>query len=249
MFNMMNNKSSDNIYFNISSDESVHRDTDEELIFLNDVASGNMEAVHANCDAHRFTDDNGVGSLSSDPVQNLKYHMVVTTALITRKCIDKGLEPERAFRMSDFYIRKLDTANTIPEVELIHNSMVLDFTGKMRFINRDKGLSRPITRAVNYVYSHISERITIKELAAHAGVSESYLSREFTRELGIPVSNYIREKKVELAEQLLKNSDKSISDIACSLSFSSQSHFSDIFKSVTGTTPAKYRALSGKSGW
>ena len=147
--------------------------------------------------------------------------------------------------MSDYYIRKLDSASTEAEVELIHNSMVLDFTGKMRFLKRDKGLSRPITRCVNYIYSHIYERITVSELAAHAGVSESYLSREFVKELGIPVSNYIREKKVELAMELLANTDESILDIACKLSFSSQSHFIDIFKSATGMTPAKYRA-SGK---
>lgn len=231
-----------NINLNISEDEPAHRDTDEEATFLNDVASGNMEKVHENCDAHRFTDSTGVGSLSADPVQNLKYHMVVTAALVTRKCIKKGLEPERAFRMSDYYIRKLDSASSLAEVELIHNSMVLDFTGKMRFLKRDKGLSRPITRCVNYIYSHIYERITVTELAAHSGVSESYLSREFVKELGIPVSNYIREKKVELAIELLANTDESILDIACKLSFSSQSHFIDIFKSATGMTPAKYRA-------
>ena len=144
--------------------------------------------------------------------------------------------------MSDYYIRKLDQVKTEAEVEAAHNSMVLDFTGKMRFINRDRGLSRPITRCVNYIYSHIYERITVSELATHAGVSKSYLSREFVREIGIPVSNYIREKKIEIAEELLKNTDDSILEIAMKLSFASQSHFIDIFKSITGSTPKQYRS-------
>ncbi len=228
---------------NIHTDEyDEHRSTDEETLFLNAVASGDIDYVRQNCDDHRFLDSTGVGRLSVDPVLNLKYHMVVTTALVTRKCIAKGLEPERAFRMSDFYIRKLDQVKTEVEVEAAHNSMVLDFTGKMRFINRDRGLSRPITRCVNYIYSHIYERITVSELATHAGVSKSYLSREFVREIGIPVSNYIREKKVEIAEELLKNSDDSILEIAMKLSFASQSHFIDIFKSITGSTPKQYRS-------
>ena len=234
----MSNQSDKSIH---TDDFREHRSTDEEALFLSAVSSGDIDAIHQNCDEHRFLDSTGVGQLSADPVVNLKYHMVVTTALVTRKCIAKGLEPERAFRMSDYYIRKLDAAKTEHDVEQVHNSMVLDFTGKMRFINRDKGLSRPITRCVNYIYSHIYERITVSELATHAGVSESYLSREFVKEIGIPVSNYIREKKVEIAAELLKNTDDSILDIAMKLSFASQSHFIDTFKSITGSTPKQYR--------
>ncbi len=230
---------------NLNNDDfSEHRSTDEESLFFNAVAAGDIDYVRQNCEEHRFVDSNGVGRLSVDPVINLKYHMVVTAAIVTRRCIAKGLEPERAFRMSDFYIRKLDLVKTEKEVEATHNSMVLDFTGKMRFINRDKGLSRPITRCVNYIYSHIYERITVSELATHAGVSKSYLSREFVRELGIPVSNYIREKKIEIAEELLKNTDDSILEIAMKLSFASQSHFIDIFKSITGSTPKQYRSIN-----
>lgn len=242
-----------NDYYHISSynDEDIekHRDVDEEVLFFRNVSNGNVEAIHENCEQRRFVDENGVGQLSTDPVINLKYHMVVTAALITRLCIEEGLEPERAFRMSDFYIKKLDYAKTEKDVEDIHNHMVLDFTGKMRLQKKNKGISRPVNKALDYIYSHIYERITIEELAENSKVSASYMSRQFTKELGISISDYIREKKIEISQELLRNTDDSILDIALQLSFSSQSHFIQSFKTITGMTPKKYRTANGVSQW
>lgn len=245
----MNNNEYKNSYLWISEESEIHRDTGEELEFLHAVSDGNMDFVHKNCEDRRFLDDTGVGMLSSDPVINLKYHMVVTAALVTRMCIARGLESEHAFRMSDYYIRKLDDASTAEAVEEIHNNMVLDFTGKMRLIKRDKGLSRPITKCVDYIYSHIYDRITVHDLSEYTGVSSSYLSRQFVKEIGLPISDYIREKKIELSQEMLKNTDDSLLDIALRLSFSSQSHFIQTFKSVVGMTPKKYRSINGYSSW
>ena len=109
--------------------------------------------------------------------------------------------------------------------------------------------SKPVTQCVDYIYSNIKERITIADLAAYTGLSESYLSRVFKQNLGVSISDYIREKKIEKATHLLKYSDKPIIDIANYLSFSSQSHFIQIFESFTGLTPKKYRDRYYKSMW
>ena len=91
--------------------------------------------------------------------------------------------------------------------------------------------------------------ITINILAEYTGLSESYLSRVFKQNLGISISDYIREKKIEKATHLLRYSDKPIVDIANYLSFSSQSHFIQIFENYTGLTPKKYRDKYYKSMW
>lgn len=100
-----------------------------------------------------------------------------------------------------------------------------------------------------YIYTHIKERITITTLAEYTDLSESYLSRVFKQNLGISISDYIREKKIEKATHLLRYSDKPIVDIANYLSFSSQSHFIQIFENYTGLTPKKYRDKYYKSMW
>ena len=208
-----------------------------------------METVTANCKNDSFLKLEGTGVLSRNPLNNIKYHFVVTAAMLTRYCINGGLEPEQAYRLSDFYILKMDSCTSVREVADLHHIMAKDFTGKMLLQKKSSVLSKPVIECINYIYSHIKERITIADLAAYTGLSESYLSRVFKQNLGVSISDYIREKKIEKATHLLKYSDKPIIDIANYLSFSSQSHFIQIFESFMGLTPKKYRDRYYKSMW
>ena len=227
-----------------SEEERTHRPQNEEISFYQAVSSGDIDAVRKNCEQKRFTESEGVGILSRNPVTNLKYHFVITTAFITRLCVESGMEMEQAFRLSDFYILKLDLLQTTQEVASLHDRMVLDFTGKMRLLRKNAGTSKPVTACIEYIYAHIKERVTIEDLSAHTGLSASYLSRLFKDEVGISVSDYIREKKIEKAQELLKYTDKSLIEIANDLSFSSQSHFIQTFRKVASMTPKKYRNLN-----
>lgn len=221
-------------------DEFYHRHPESEYLFYRAVANGNVEAVRENCENGKFLELDGVGILSKDPVTNLKYHFVVTAAMITRICWQNGMELERTFRLSDFYIQKLDDARTIEDVRRIHDDMVLDFTEKMRRILK-KPNSKHIRACKEYIYAHIKERITVEDLAQALGVSPSYLSRLFKKETGESISAYIRARKIMVAENLLKYTDHSMIEIANQLSFSSESHFIQQFREVVGMTPKKYR--------
>lgn len=98
-------------------DEMEHRQPTEEFLFYRTVASGDVDAVKRNCEMGRFVESEGVGVLSRNPVTNLKYHFVITTAMVTRLCRQNGMELEQAFRLSDFYIQKLDDIHTVQEVQ------------------------------------------------------------------------------------------------------------------------------------
>ena len=229
--------------------ETLHRPPTVEYYFYTAVKTGDMETVVANCKEDAFIHLEGTGVLSRNTLTNIKYHFVVTAAMLTRYCIDGGLEPEQAYRLSDFYILKMDTCTTVRQIADLHHEMAKDFTGKMVLQKKSSILSKPVVQCVDYIYSHIKERITVAVLAEYTGLSESYLSRVFKQNLGISISDYIREKKIEKATHLLRYSDKSIIDIANYLSFSSQSHFIQTFENFTGMTPKKYRNKYYKSMW
>lgn len=230
-------------------DDMEHRKLTEEFLFYQAVTSGDVEAVARNCKQARFLDSEGVGVLSKNAVTNLKYHFVISTAMITRLCEQKGMEMEQAFRMSDFYIQKLDDIYTIEGVQSLHDEMVMDYTQKMRKISRNDTKSKHINASKEYIYSHIKERITIEDVAGELGVSVSYLSRLFKKETGETISSYIREQKIERAKNFLQYSDYTMIDIANRLSFSSQSHFIQQFRETVGMTPKKYRDLNQKLEW
>lgn len=232
------------------SEEAIsHRPLEEEYSFYQAVSDGDIDFVQNNCRENTFTKPDGMGILSTNALTNIKYHFVVTVAMITRRCVEAGMELEQAFRLSDFYILKMDASTSIEAISKLHNQMVLDYTRKMLLVKKRNILSKPIVLCIDYIYSHINHRITVEELAEHADLSPSYLSRLFKKELNISVSDYICEMKIEKAQHLLKYSDSSLVDIANYLAFSSQSHFIQTFKKLTGVTPKKYRDHYYRTSW
>lgn len=222
-------------------DEIEHREMTEEFLFYKAVASGDIDKVRLNCEQDRFMDDEGVGVLSRNPVINLKYHFVITIAMVTRLCRQNGMELEKAFRLSDFYIRKLDDIYTEKEIHKLHDEMVMDYAKRMNNCLRGDINSKHINTCKEYIYAHIKDRISIEDIAGELGVSASYLSRLFKKETGVSVSVYIRKQKIDMAKNLLRFSDYSMVEISNRLSFSSQSHFIQQFCEVVGMTPKKYR--------
>ena len=127
---------------NIDNFDSVsHRPIEEEYQFYDAVKNGDMIFVRKNVEDKKFTNPEGMGILSKNEVRNLRYHFVITTAMITRYCVDGGMELEKAYQLSDYYISQMDESNTIEEIALLHEKMVYDFTGKMSLLKNRKIIS------------------------------------------------------------------------------------------------------------
>ena len=222
-------------------DEIKHREPTEELLFYRAVASGDIKTVKKNCERQRFTECDGVGVLSKNAVTNMKYHFVITTAMITRLCKQNGMEMEQAFRLSDFYIQKLDGIHTVEEIQSLHDEMVMDYTEKMRRYFRDNTYSKHINASKEYIYSHIKERITIEDLADSLGVSASYLSRLFKKETGKSFVGYLTGYRMEKAARMLVETNEKSYMIAKNVGYTDPNYFSYVFKRQYGVSPSKYR--------
>ncbi len=226
-----------------------HREPGEEFLFYRAVAAGLIDAVQENCDRGAFENLEGTGRLSNDPVTNLRYHFVVATAMITRFCTEGGMPMEEAFTLSDEYIRRMDCCTNIPEIIYVHHQMAMDFVCRMRQLHRNVASSKQVAQAIDYIYVHIMDRITVNELAAAISISPTHLSRIFKQETGISVSEYIRQRKIDMAKNLLRFSGYDYVEIAVMLSYSSQSHFIQHFRSQTGMTPKAYRKQNYLNNW
>ena len=226
-----------------------HREPGEEFLVYRAVAAGLIDAVQENCDRGAFENLEGTGRLSNDPVTNLRYHFVVATAMITRFCTEGGMPMEEAFTLSDEYIRRMDCCTNIPEIIYVHHQMAMDFVCRMRQLHRNAASSKQVAQAIDYIYVHIMDRITVNELAAAISISPTHLSRIFKQETGISVSEYIRQRKIDMAKNLLRFSGYDYVEIAVMLSYSSQSHFIQHFRSQTGMTPKAYRKQNYLNNW
>lgn len=90
-------------------------------------------------------------------------------------------------------------------------------------------------------------RVRLAALAAEAGVHPVYLAVAFRNAFGTSVGEYVRARRIKAAQLALRESGRSINEIALTLGFSSQSHFTRVFRTRTGLTPLAYRHLHAKA--
>ncbi len=92
-----------------------------------------------------------------------------------------------------------------------------------------------------YLKLHRNENITSKDICRALLCSRSYMSTEFNKHTGMSIREYINKLRIEDAKLLLTNSDLTITEIAFSVGFSDSNYFSNVFKSIVGVSPIKYR--------
>ena len=218
----------------------LHAPYPPELAFYSAIKAGNIEKTRELC-RESILNKPGLGILSLNPLQNIKYHFVITAAVIARYCIEGGMEPSAAYSLSDFYILKADGASMPEEVAKLHPIMCEDYAKRMKNLRKQKICSKHVVECIDYIHDNLHKRITVNRLANQVSLNPSYLSRLFKQETGSSISSYIQNKKIETAQNMLIYSEFSPAQIASVLAFPSQSYFTEVFRKNTGTTPKKYR--------
>ncbi|MBR4514200.1 MAG: helix-turn-helix domain-containing protein [Lachnospiraceae bacterium] len=211
-----------------------------EIEFYTTIGAGNVERVKELC-KDVLTDKPGLGRLSENPLQNLKYHFVITTALVARYCIQSGMDLSSAYSLSDFYIQKADKCKSTEDISALHPIMCIDYAKRMRSLRKHAICSKQIAQCIDYIYDNLHAKITVEELAKLVDLNPNYLSRLFKKEVGATISSYIRTQKIETAKNMLRFSDYKPAQISAILAFPSQSYFTEIFRKHTGLTPTDYK--------
>jgi transcriptional regulator GlxA family with amidase domain len=88
---------------------------------------------------------------------------------------------------------------------------------------------------------HLGESINLGTLAAVAGLSIHHFAREFKRSAGVTPHRYLTQKRVQRAQEMLAQTDLSLSEVAYTTGFSDQGHLSRHFRHMLGITPGEFR--------
>lgn len=98
-----------------------------------------------------------------------------------------------------------------------------------------------IREIIFYIHTHYTEQLSLEQIAAKNFISPAYLSRKFDQLLGIHFSDYIRQIRVQKAEQMLLYTNKSVTEIAEEVGYGNPNTFIIHFKDKYGVTPGNYR--------
>ncbi|MBO4863455.1 MAG: helix-turn-helix domain-containing protein [Eubacterium sp.] len=221
-------------------DEFLRAPYNPEIEFYSTIKAGDVKKVRELCKVP-LMDKPGLGKLSDDPLQNIKFHFVITTALVARYCIEGGMELSEAYSLSDYFIQKADKMKKKDDISRLHPEMCLEYAKRMHDLRKNAICSMQIAECIDYIYDHLHARITVNELAEYVHLNTSYLSRLFKKEVGTSVNEYIRRQKLETAKNMLVYSEYRPAEIASILAFPTQSYFTEIFRKYTGLTPGDYR--------
>lgn len=216
----------------------IHPTHHEDMLRYHYLKQGDMRAVE---EAVRTLNPDMQGTLSKDPVRNMKYLFIVTVSLAARTVVETGVPLETAYAISDLYIQKMDSMDSIEEIRLLAGKLYETYVKEIRKARKTTTFSKPIMLCLNYIDSHFNENITLDKLAEEVNLHPAYLSSLFKKETGENLRDFLIRKRIEVAQSLLSRTDYTYTQIAASLSFCSQSHFTKMFRMHTGFTPKQYR--------
>ena len=154
-------------------------------------------------------------------------------------CMEYVLKPVRYQKLTEILLRAREKVNQRRQNEQIrqYGQQFIDSLAK-----ETKGDAvNALEMAVEYIDSHLAEELSVRDLATLCYVSADHLTRLFKKKYGMTVSEYIQEKRIRLAGELLQRENLTISMVANTVGFGNYSYFTEQFKKHYGMTPREYQ--------
>jgi len=101
-----------------------------------------------------------------------------------------------------------------------------------------------IEKAVAYLEEHFTEEVSVQKVASHVCVSVSHLSHLFKEKTGMSVVDYLLRIRMDVASRLLRETQKSVTEIAFQVGFQDGGYFTRMFRKVFGVSPSTARKIA-----
>lgn len=184
------------------------------------------------------------GNVAEDPIRQAKNIFNGLVNVIGKfAAIPAGLDIEETYKIIDTYIRLCEKTNDLEKIKIIQFNMLIDFTNRIHNSKITSKVSKDVALIMDFINVHIQEKLTINKIAEGVNSSKTTITSKFKEETGLTINEYIMDKKIEIAKNMLKHTTHSILYISDFLSFSSQAYFQNCFKKYVHTTPLEYRKI------
>ena len=183
-----------------------------------------------------------VGKMShGDPLRQVKNEGIVFAVLCSRAAILGGVSPEGGYSLADYYILRIEAATSVAAAQYCSQEMLEAFLRRVAQAKQHAQYSPAVSACMEYVQTHIAEKISLDAMAKELGYNNYYLSSKFQKEVGMSINNHISIQKIEQAKFLLDSHSMSAADVSERLGFSSPSYFTLTFRKYTGMTPVAWQ--------
>lgn len=235
----MGEESEDSIQY-----QSLERVVQDEKLILQAVKDGNLDYRQIMEQGSNYQPE--MPSNTGDVLRDGKNSVLIFTALCSRAAIEGGLAVKTAKEMEMRYISETERCETVTKLKSLKNMMLDDFVHKVRESKENPMISKTTQECCDYIRTNVLRPLTVEEIAKEMGYTTYYFTKKFYKEMGIKVTDYIKQARIEYAKIALLTTKKSIQEISDSLQFGTRNYFSKVFHEIVGMTPAAYREKVGK---
>ena len=179
--------------------------------------------------------------IPKDKRKEIEYMIVSLINTFMIAAIMGGVYPPDANWIADKALAMIAAVKDARELTPILKDAAYDFCEKVRLFRLADTGNPHVEKVRRYIRTHLSQNITIDDICAEVNVSRYHLSRIFKASTGETINHYLVNERIKAAEDLLKNSEQSVSAIASLLQFCDESYFIATFKKYAGMTPGEYR--------
>ncbi len=221
---------------------SIYRRYELENQFLRTIEKGEVENVLMAYDrmaAAGLRDKRYVSAI----YQDVNVSVAIIRALARKAAEQGGASVVEVNEITQRAVQRMQAETSIQRKMQIARGMYVELAEAVDRSRSQMGAyTGPIRKAVNTLRHNYSQNLSLNQLAEQVNMSPSHLSRTFSKEVGMSISQYVAALRCEEAASMLKNGDASIQEISAYVGYLDNNYFVKVFKKQYGMTPSEYRA-------
>ncbi len=223
---------------------SLEKNYENEKLLMEAVSSGKLHRLTA---AAASVYNNGAEERLSDSLRDRKNYLIILKTLLRKAAEYGGVHPLHIHRISSDFAKDIEGLHTLKESMTLQENMIRSYCMLVKKYSMKK-YSFFVSRAITLVQYDLTADLSLGAIASKLNVNASYLSDLFRREYGITLTEYVAKERIDHAVHLLKNTKKTVQEVASECGIQDASYFTKLFKKYTEMTPNQFKtSVQGKS--
>ncbi|AOM81616.1 AraC family transcriptional regulator [Salisediminibacterium beveridgei] len=220
------------------SDEPVdHAPFTLEQDFLDGLVNGDRSVLERIGDFDKYPIP-PIGN--GNPVRAYKNVLISGVSVAIRRVAQVGIDFRDLQHYSDAFITRVEQTDDMGNLLKLFQQMFYDLFDMVDEY-RQESYSQSVIIGIKYIRNHLDSSFRLDNVAQEVGLNPRYFGTLFKEETGKTILQFVTDERINLAKRLLKDRQNDISDVAVHVGFSSQSHFTQVFRKKVGKTPKVYQ--------
>lgn len=175
-----------------------------------------------------------------EPMRNAKSYSYALNTLLRKTAEKSDVHVVLTNFTSIKHINRIDQSMSLSEIHNGNSEMLSEYCTMVQeaFLNK---YSKDIGTVINHINLNLSTEMSLASLSKLVAITPNYLASSFKKEVGLSIMDYITKKRIELAKEMLEQTNLQTQEIANYIGYNDVSYFSRVFKKQVRMTPTEYR--------